>query len=286
MLGVNDVVTDGEIAKVGDKGCSLGSFGLGPGGHVGFVGEIVSAEEDQVGIGEADSGRQGRAHDDGYAEIAGHVTGFVDHGFATGPHDAAAKAVRDLVLAQKSGQAFYVALIGGGEYDARLGCHEALQLRDERGDRSVKPKCGAGIEFNFAEGCVFFKHVNGAQLVEIEAHVRTELSLKNFRPHIDVVRGDERADAGPLVALLDLVPPALDLVAHHGRLIDEERATGYQRQKRLLGACDGGEELPTREDADASGTGCFGGHVLIIRRRFSVGVEGHTLLAQAPMHGG
>ena len=88
--------------------------------------------------------------------------------------------------------------------------------------------------------------------------------LKNLGAQIDIFRADERADAGALVALLDLVPPAIDLVADHGGLIDKQRASGQQREQRLLGAGDGREELPAGKDADAAGRRGFGGHLFIL----------------------
>ena len=56
VFDVDDVVADGEVAEVGDEGRGLGALGLGAGGDVGVVGEIVGAEEDEVGVGEADAG--------------------------------------------------------------------------------------------------------------------------------------------------------------------------------------------------------------------------------------
>ena len=100
----------------------------------------------------------------------------------------------------------------------------ALELLGERGNGAVKAQSGPRGQFDLAQRRVFLKHVDRAELIEIEAHVRIERRLQNFRAEIDIFRPDERADAGALVALLDLVPPAIDLVADHGRLIDEERA--------------------------------------------------------------
>ncbi len=87
VLDVDDVVADGEIAEVGDKGGGLGALGLGARGDVGFVGEIVGPEDDQVRVGEADAGGDLRAHDDGHAQVAGHVAGFFEHGLAAGVHE-------------------------------------------------------------------------------------------------------------------------------------------------------------------------------------------------------
>ena len=67
VLDVDDVVADGEVAKVGDESRGLRSLRLGARGDVGIVGEIVGAEDDQVRIGKADAGGDLRAHDDGHA---------------------------------------------------------------------------------------------------------------------------------------------------------------------------------------------------------------------------
>ena len=152
VLDVDDVVADGEVAEVGDEGGGLGALGLGAGGDVGVVGEIVGAEDDEVGVGEADAGGDLGAHDDGHAQVAGQVAGFLEHGLAAGVHGAAAEAVGDLVLAQHGGQALDVALVGGGEHDVRLGFDELAELLGERGDGAVEAQRGAGVEGDFAEG--------------------------------------------------------------------------------------------------------------------------------------
>ena len=46
------------------------------------------------------------------------------------------------------------------------------------------------------------------------------------------------ADAGALVALLHLVPPAIDLVADHRGLVHNQRAARHQLKQRLLRARD------------------------------------------------
>ena len=91
---------------------------------------------------------------------------------------AAAEAIGDLVLAQHGGQALDVALIGRGEDDARFGGHEGAQLLGERGDGAVKAQRGARVQLDFAEGGVFVEHVDDAELIEVEAHVRIELRLQ------------------------------------------------------------------------------------------------------------
>ena len=114
--------------------------------------------------------------------------------------------------------------VGRGENDALFGGYQVLELLDEGGNGAMEAKRGPGVDCDFAEGVVFVEHVDGAELIEVEAGVRFEQALQNFRAKIDVFWPDERADAAALVALLDLVPPAIDLVAHHGRFFDKEHA--------------------------------------------------------------
>ena len=79
--------------------------------------------------------------------------------------------------------------------------------------------------------------------------------MQNFRAEIDILGPDQRADAAALMTLLDLFPPAVDLVAHHGWFFDEEHAARKQIQKVMLGAGNGGEELPPGKDTYAA-RGC------------------------------
>ena len=51
VLDVHDVVPDGEVAEVGDEGGGFGFAGGGTCGDVGFVREIVGAEEDDLAGG-------------------------------------------------------------------------------------------------------------------------------------------------------------------------------------------------------------------------------------------
>ncbi len=64
---------------------------------------------------------------------------------------------------------------------------------------------------------------------------------------------DQLADAAALVALLDFVPPAIGLVADHGRLFLKDMQFGKQVEKGSVGARHRTEEFPSREDGDASG---------------------------------
>src|SRR5262249_45207950 len=125
VFDVNDVVADGEVAEVGDKG---GGFGFaaadGTDGDVGFVGEILRAEDDDLAGGgfveveDLDAGGYGGFYDDGSAEVSGEIAGFaVDVGAAVG-FAAGAEAVGYFVFLQEAGEAFDFALIRCGEEDA------------------------------------------------------------------------------------------------------------------------------------------------------------------------
>ena len=69
VLDVDDVIADGEIAEVGDKGRRLRLAAYGPRLNVGVVVEIVRAEEDELARGRAieiehlHAIRDGSAHD-------------------------------------------------------------------------------------------------------------------------------------------------------------------------------------------------------------------------------
>ena len=67
-----------------------------------------------------------------------------------------------------------------------------------------------------------------------------------------------------LVALFNLIPPAIYLIAHHGRLIDKHHASGQQIEQLVLSTSHGGEKLPSREYADASGCCGFNGHLFVV----------------------
>ena len=82
--------------------------------------------------------------------------------------------------------------------------------------------------------------------------------------------------------LLDLVPPAIDLVAHHCRLFDKQRALRQQSKQRLIRPGHDGEKLPPRKDAHPAGNRQLSSHLLIVFRAFQL----HSLSAQPPMHRG
>ena len=127
----------------------------------------------------------------------------------------------------------------------------------------MKAQRGPRRQLDLAQRRVLVQHVHRAQLIQIQAHVRLERGPQHFRPQINVFRPDQRADARPLMALLHLVPPAIDLVAHHRRLIDKQRAARHEREQRLLRAGNGREKLPPRKDAHAAGRRGLGRHLFI-----------------------
>ena len=144
-----------------------------------------------------------------------------------------------------------------------------------------KRSVGRELKRDFAEGVVFVEHVDGAELIEIEAGVRVERGLQDFGAQIDVFGPDERADAAALVALLDLVPPAVDLVAHHGGLFNKKRAFGHEIKQVAVRAGDAGEKFPAGKDADAAGGDSFVDKLLV---RSVVGLD--ALAAEARVDGG
>ena len=70
---------------------------------------------DFVEVEDLYAGGDGGLDDDWGAQVAGEVAGFGVDGGAAGGFAAGAEAVGDLVLLQEAGEAFYFALIGGGE---------------------------------------------------------------------------------------------------------------------------------------------------------------------------
>ena len=275
MFDVNDVVAYGEVAEVGDEG---GGFGFaaadGAGGDVGVVGEILRAEDDELAGGgfveveDLDAGGDGGFDDDGSAEVSGEVAGFaVDVGAAVG-FAAGAEAVGEVVLLQEAGEAFDFALVGGGEEDAGFLLHERVECVDERGDGAVEALGGAGGEVDFGEvAAVGVEDVDGAELVELDAGEFVEAVVEVPGGEVDVFGADEVADAGAVVALLDLVPPALALIFDHGGLFDEDAGCGgaggaEEVEEGEVGSGDGGEELPAGEDGGFAGAGADVGEEL------------------------
>jgi len=116
--------------------------------------------------------------------------------------------------------------------------------------------CG---EVDFGEvAAVGVEDVNCAELVELEAGVFVEAVAEVPGREIDVFWSDEIADAGAVVTLLDLVPPALALIFDHGGLFEEDARSGWaggaeEIEEGEIGPSYGGEELPSGED------GCFTG---------------------------
>ncbi len=270
MFDVNDVVADGEVAEVGDEG---GGFGFaaadGAGGDVGVVGEILRAEDDElaccrfVKVEYLDAGGDGGFDDDRSAEVdcvSAEVAGFGVDGGAAGGFAAGAEAVGDVVLLQEAGEAFDFALGWCGEEDAGFLLHQGVERVDERGDGAVEAHGGARGKVDFGEvAAVGVKDVDGAELVEFEARELVEAVVEIPGREVDVFGADEVADAGAVVTLLDLVPPALALIFDHGGLFDEDagccRAGGAEEiEEGEVGSGDGGEELPAGEDGGFSGT--------------------------------
>ncbi len=186
-------------------------------------------------------------------------------GFAAG-----AEAIGDLILLQETGEAFDFALVGRGEENASFLFDEGVEGVDERGDGAVEALCGPGGEVDFGEvAAVGVEDVDCAELVELEAGELVETVVEVPGGEVDVFGADEVADAGAVVALLDLVPPALALVFDHSGLFDEDAGRYWsggaeEVEESEVGAGDGGEELPAGKDGGFAGTGAdvgekFGG---------------------------
>src|SRR5580692_4632511 len=191
-------------------------------------GEVLRAEDDELaGSGPVEvedlyaAGDRG-FDDDWRAKVSGEVAGFaVDVGAARG-FAAGAEAVGEVVLLQEPGQPFDFALIGSGEEDVGFLFDERVECVDQRGDRAVEAHGGAGGEVDFGEvAAVGIEDVDCAELVELDAGVFVEAVVEVPGGEVDVFGSDEVADAGAVVALLVLVPPALALVLDHGGLFYE-----------------------------------------------------------------
>ncbi len=87
--------------------------------------------------------------------------------------------------------------------------------------------------------------------------------------------------------LFHLVPPAIDLVAHHRRLFDKQRAFWHQGQQRFIRAGDCAEKFPARKHADAACSRGLNRHLVFIGIRiFGLGFEVQTLTVQPAVHSG
>ena len=194
--------------------------------------------------------------------VAGEIAGFGVDGLRAGAHVAGAQAVGDLVVLEEAGEALDLALVGGGEQDAGFLLDEGVDGVDERGDGAVEAHGGARVRSRFPRGrTVGVEDIDGSELVEVRAGVGLELVVQGPGGEVDILGADEVADAGALVALLDLVPPALALVLDHGGLFDEDAGPGAVgggeevEEGQVGGTGYGGEELPAGEDGGFAGTG-------------------------------
>ena len=295
VLDMHDVVADGEVAEVGDEG---GGLGLGAAhrasGDVGVVDEVLRAEEDDlrggglVEVEDLDAVGDGCLDDDRRAQITGEVARLGVDGGAARSLIARTESVGELVLLQQSGEALHLTLVRSGEEDASVFEYEGFDRFDQRRNGAVEALRGAGMEVDLGEiAAVGVEDIDEAELVEFAAGEPVQQVVEVPRGEVDIVGPDEVADAGAVVALLDLVPPALALVLHHGRLFDED-AGGWTEQveERLVGSRDRSEELPAGEDGRFAGPR---GHVREQLRRFFSPFEvcpGEAAAGQAGVDGG
>ena len=95
--------------------------------------------------------------------------------------DAAAEAVgtwysRSMVAVRSD-----FALSGRGEHDALLRGHQVFELLDEGGNGAVEAQRGPRVHRDLAERVVVFEHIDGAELIEIEAVMRVERAPAEFQ---------------------------------------------------------------------------------------------------------
>jgi hypothetical protein len=127
---------------------------------------------------------------------------------------------------------------------------------------------GAGGEVDFGEvAAVGVENVDCAELVEFDAGELVETVVEVPGGEVDVFGADEVADAGALVALLDLVPPALALIFDHGGFFEEDAWRGgvgctEEIEEGEVGSGYGSEELPAGEDGGLAGAGADVGEEL------------------------
>jgi len=270
VFDVDDVVADGEVAEVGEEGGGFGAARRGAGGDVGLVADVLRAEEDEatgggaVEVKELHTIGDGRGEDDG-DEGGGVLRLFGEGAGGGGVFGAGADAIGDAVGVERGGEAIHLGLVRDGEDDGGLLRDEGFELLSERGDGAVEARRGAGGDLDGRKRVLGgFEDIHCAELVEVAAGEMRKALVEFGGSDVDVGGADERADAGALVALLDLGPPAFGLVANHGRLFDEDArcgaAGGEEIEERVLSAGDGSEELPAGKCADiveVSGV-CFG----------------------------
>ncbi len=126
--------------------------------------------------------------------------------------------------------------IGGGKEDAGILLHQRIESVDQCWYRSMEALGWASGEVDFGEvAAVHVEDVYRTKLVEIAAGEAAEAVFKVPRGEVDVFGTDDRiADAGAIVALFDLVPPALALIFDHGWLFEEDAGGGAEEVEEGL----------------------------------------------------
>ena len=123
--------------------------------------------------------------------IAGEIAGFFEMGFASGLNGTAAEAIGYLIFTQHGCHPLNIALRGSGEHDALFGGHQVSSCSTRAGIEPWKRSVGRELTAISPSVIVFFEHVDGAELIEVEAGMRLEEALKDFGTKIDVFRADE-----------------------------------------------------------------------------------------------
>ena len=137
---------------------------------------------------------------------------------------AGAEAVGDAVLLQQAGEALDFALVGGGEEDAGFLLDEGLERRRSGRGWSRGSAWWGGCANSTSERSERSASRMSTAPSWSSSHAGevAEAVVEVPGGEVDVFGADEVADAGAVVALLDLVPPALALVLDHGGLFDED----------------------------------------------------------------
>jgi len=118
VFHVDYVVSDLEVAKVGEEGGDFGFLALrARRNEVGFVEEVAGSEDGEVRVGEDEAVGDVGLEERGGENFSGKVGGFV--GVALTSAGAAAESVAGVVFGEDVGQALDFSRVGSGEDYAR-----------------------------------------------------------------------------------------------------------------------------------------------------------------------
>ncbi len=137
VLDVNDVISDLQIAEVGEKRGDLGFRSLRTRcDGFGFVEEVAGSEDGEIRVREQHTiGDVGRGERGG-EYFTGEITGFVGVAFAAA--SAASETEGDVVFGEDVGQTLDLADIGDREEDAFTVAVEFLHFFEHRGNCAME----------------------------------------------------------------------------------------------------------------------------------------------------